>query len=287
MVWYIRLQTGQSQKYHKLVDYPLLHKVCLKEMCVKFGRLSQGCKDKKGTETVKFMTWNEINQIPADRTVTYARTVVNYRAKEKDLNRLRITAGGNLIKYPYELATRTADLTTSKIMWNSVISTPGARFVCANVKNFYLCNPLDRNEYTRIPIKLIPQEFTDLYDLAPKVKNGYIYMEISRGMYGLPQSGILANKLLEKRPKKQVYHELPHTPGLFRHETGQIWFTLVVYDFGINYVGEENAKRLLGVLKEFYEMEEDWTGGLYCGITLEWNYKEQYVCIKMPNYVPK
>ena len=55
----------------------------------------------------------------------------------------------------------------------------------------------------RIPIKLIPQEFIDFYDLAPKVKNGYIYMEISRGMYGLPQSGILANKLLEKRLSKQ------------------------------------------------------------------------------------
>ena len=27
------------------------------------------------------------------------------------------------------------------------------------------------------------QEFIDLYDLSPKVKNGYIYMEISRGTY--------------------------------------------------------------------------------------------------------
>ena len=112
-------------------------------------------------------------------------------------------------------------------------------------------------------------------------------MEISRGMYGLPQSGILANKLLEKWLSKQGYHELPHTPGILRHETRQVWFTLVVDDFGIKYVGEENAKHLLGVLKEFYEMEEDWTGGLYCGITLGWHYEEQYIDIPMPNYVPK
>ena len=71
----------------------------------------------------------------------------------------------------------------------------------------------------RIPVKLIPQTFIDLYDLAPKVKNGYVYMEISRGMYGLPQSGIVANKLLGKRLAKHGYHELPHTPGIFRHET--------------------------------------------------------------------
>ena len=136
-------------------------------------------------------------------------------------------------------------------MWNSVRSTPGAQFACSDAKNFYLCTPIDRNEYTRIPIKLILQEFIDLYDLAPKVKNGYVYMEISRGIYGLPQSGILSNKLLKKRLENHGYHELPHTPGLFRHENRQVWFTLVVDNFGIKYVGEESAKHLLGVLKEF------------------------------------
>ena len=84
---------------------------------------------------------------------------------------MRITEGGNLIKYPYKLTTRTADFTTSKIMWNSVISAPGAQFECGDAKNFYLCTPLDRNEYMRMPIKLIPQGCIDLYDLAPKVKN--------------------------------------------------------------------------------------------------------------------
>ena len=170
-------------KYHKLIDEPLLREVCMKAICVELGRLVQGYKDKKGIETLKFMTWKEINQIPADQTGTYAKIVLDYRSHKKDPNRVKITVGSNLIKYPYELTTRTADLTTSKIMWNSVISTPGARFACSDAKNFYLCTPLDRNEYMRIPIKLIPQEFIDLYDLTPKVKNGYIYMEISRGMY--------------------------------------------------------------------------------------------------------
>ena len=60
-------------------------------------------------------------------------------------------------------------------------------------------------------LMLIPQEFIDLYDLTPKVKNWYIYMEISRGMYGLPQSGILANKLLKNAQQNKdtvIYHTL-------------------------------------------------------------------------------
>ena len=36
---------------------------------------------------------------------------------------MRITARGNLIKYTGELTTRTADLTTTKVVWNSVLST--------------------------------------------------------------------------------------------------------------------------------------------------------------------
>ena len=274
-------------KYHKVIEVPELRETWMKAMCIELGRIAQGYKDTKGTNTVKFMNLEEIANIPEDRTVTYARIVVDYRPQKEDPNRVRITAGGNLINYPYELTTRTADLTTSKVMWNSVISTPGARYACVDVKNFYLCTPLDRYEYMRIPVSVIPPEFMDLYNLHDKVKGGYIYMEIQMGMYGLPQSGILANKLLKERLAEHGYFELPHTPGLFMHKTRPVWFTLVVDDFGIKYVGRQHAEHLIGVLKEFYEVEVDWEGSLYCGITLDWHYEDRYVDISMPKYVHK
>ena len=93
------------------------------------------------------MNHDEIANIPKDRVVTYARVVVDFRPQKEDPNRVRITAGGNLIKYPGELTTRTADLTTSKILWNSVISTDDARFEALDVGNFYLETPLERYEY--------------------------------------------------------------------------------------------------------------------------------------------
>ena len=170
-------------------------------------------------------------------------------------------------------------------MWNRVISTRNARYMCADVKNFYLCTPLERYEYMMMPINLIPQEFIDLYDLGSKVKNGYVYIEIQRGMYGLPQAGILANKLLKERLLQNDYFEVPDTPGLFWHKTRPVWFTLVVDDFGIKYVCKEHAQHLICVLKEFYGIEEAWTGSLYHGITLDWHYDQQYVDISMINYV--
>ena len=74
-------------------------------------------------------------------------------------------------------------------------------------------------------------------------------MKIVRGMHGLPQAGILANKLLKKRLKKHDFFEVPHTPGLFTHKTRPIWFTLCVDDFGVKYVGKEHADYLMSILK--------------------------------------
>ena len=50
-------------------------------------------------------------------------------------------------------------------MCNSVISTKGARYMCGDCSNFYLATPLERHQYMRIPIELIPQEIIDLYQL--------------------------------------------------------------------------------------------------------------------------
>ena len=71
-------------------------------------------------------------------------------------------------------------------------------------------------------------------------------------MYGLPQAGILANKLLRKRLKPHGYYELSHTSGLWKHISQPIQFSLVVNNFGIKYVGEEYAQHLLNVLKNDY-----------------------------------
>ena len=113
-------------------------------------------------------------------------------------------------------------------------------------------------------------------------------MQIEKSMYGLPQVGILANNLLQQQLKPHGYYEATHTPGLWRHRTLPIKFTLVVDDFGIEYVGKDDAENLLNAIKENYEVSVDWEERIYCGITLTWNYEgKQYVDTAMPTYVPK
>jgi hypothetical protein len=76
----------------------------------------------------------------------------------------------------------------------------------------YLKTPLDQFEYMKIPIALIPGDLIKNYQLQEKVLDGYVYMEIRKGMYRLPQAGILVNKLLKERLVRHGYFEQPHTP---------------------------------------------------------------------------
>ena len=233
------------------------------------------------------MTHEQILRIPNDRTVTYTRIVVDYRPQKADPNRVRLTVGGNLIDYPGELTTRTADLTTTKMLWNSVISTKDARYLCLDIKNFYLGTPMERFEYMKMPINIFPVETIKQYNLHKHAKNGFVYLEIRKAIYGLPQAGILANKLLRQWLRPQGYYKVPHTPGLWKHVSNSTQFTLTVDDFGVKYVGRHNAQHLIRALHQHYDVEEDWDGSLYCGISLKWNYDNGHVDISMPGYIDK
>ena len=122
-------------KYKKLSAYPATQALWKTAFGKEWGNLTQGHNKTrtKGTDSFIVLNCEEICNIPTDRTITYAKIVVDYRQQKEDPNRVRITAGGNLISYPGELTTRTADLTTSKILWNSVLSTENGKYMCIDI----------------------------------------------------------------------------------------------------------------------------------------------------------
>ena len=175
-----------------------------------------------------------------------------------------MTVGGDKVHYPGDVGMPTADLTLVKMHVNSVISTRGARYMTLDVKNFYLNTPMNRYEYVKIKSDDIPEEIIVEYNLRKKVtSDGYVYIEIQKGMYGLPQAGILAQALLQKRLNEHGYSQSRSVPGLWTHKTRPISFTLVVDDFGVKYIGKENAMHLVNILKQHYEISEDWMGSKY------------------------
>jgi hypothetical protein len=186
-----------------------------------FGRMAQG--DTKtgttGTDAIFVMEPRDVLNIPKDQPPTYAKVIVAYPLQKEDPYRVRTTAGENLLNYPGELTMHTADMMTAKLHWNIVLSTPKAQYMCFDISNFYLTVTLDRYKYMKMPINLFPPWIINQYNLNFIVVGGYIYLQIRKAVWGLPQAGILAKKLLQKRLAPHGYYECIDTPGLWKHTT--------------------------------------------------------------------
>ncbi len=225
--------------------------------------------------------------IPRDRIsdVAHTRVVCDVRPTKPDPDRTRITIGGNTIDYIGNCGTKTASLETVKLIINSTLSTPNAQCATSDLANFYLNTPLDRPEYARIHISVMPQEIVDEYNLNQYTHNGWVYFELTKGMYGLKQAGKLANDLLSSRLNNHGYYECATTPGLWRHKWRPVIFALIVDDFAIQYTGRHHAKHLLAAINEHYEVTTDWNAMKFAGINLKWDYTKRTCRLTMDDYI--
>ncbi len=189
-------ETGDLLKYRHLMKYPKYKDVWTKSFGTEIHRLATT------TETIFFV---KKDKIPDDMkgNETYARIVCAYCNGKKDKYRTHITMGGNLVNYPGDCRTPTANLLTVKLLLNSIISTPNAKFMTLNLEDFYLMIPIKRYEYFCMKLDLFPQDIIDEYNLTSKVNhNRNEHCKVRGGMYKLPQAGIIKQELLEERLKK-------------------------------------------------------------------------------------
>jgi hypothetical protein len=150
------------------------------------GRLTQGFGPDHaitGTNTIFFIPRSAL---PKGHRATYIRVVSALRPGKSNPRRVHWTVGGDRGDYPGVVTIQTADLTTTKILFNSVLSTKNAKMLTTDLKDFYLGTPMERYEYMRVPIHMIPDSIIVLYKLHDLVHNGHVYAKISKGMYGLP-----------------------------------------------------------------------------------------------------
>ena len=275
--------TGQSLEHRQLRRHPKYKDTWDTSYANELGRLCQGIgKDPRnpqlprvaGTDTFKPIRYHDIPH-QRKRDITYTRVVCELRPQKADPYRTRITLGGDRIHYPGDCGTKMGSLETVKLLLNSVLSTPNARFASFDISNFYLGTPLDRPEYVRIKLTDIPEEFSIEYALHNFSHENNIYFEVSKGVYGLKQAGKLANALLTIRLEAQGYYQCATTPGLWRHNWRPVMFILIVDDFGVQYTDIRHAKHLLQALQGHYTVTTDWAGKKFAGIDFTWDYTKR------------
>jgi hypothetical protein len=87
-----------------------------------------------------------------------------------------LVAWGDIVHHPFDTGTPTTNLLTVKLLHNSVISTPGARFFTMDIKNFYLCIPMTRYKYMQLKLFDMPDNVIAHYHLHNiATPNRYVY----------------------------------------------------------------------------------------------------------------
>ncbi|KAL7476295.1 hypothetical protein ACHAW6_003413, partial [Cyclotella cf. meneghiniana] len=182
--------------------------------------------------------------------------------EKDDPHRIRATLGGNLIYYPDNVGTPTADLLLIKIFLNSVISTEGAKFATTTISNFYRMTPLKHPEFGRVKMSDIPEEVITEYELHKiATAGGWVYFRVIRG--------------------------IPLAPALWKHKTRPTPSVLIVDDFGIKYFSKEDLDHLVDSIKKYYEVKVDPEGRELVKIELDWNYENKKVHLSMKPYLDK
>ena len=260
--------------------------VWTKSMSNELGRLAQGnIYGVKATDTIDFIFKGDV---PANKAVTYANFVCDFKPLKSEMYRIRLVAGGDKLNYAGDPGAPAASLLETKLMINSVISDAkhGAKFMSCDLKDFFLATPMLNAEYMRIHYKYIPQDIRDMYDLDTKLAaDGHIYIKIKKGIYGLKQAAVLAYDNLVKNLSSHGYSPIPHTIGIWQHATRRTKFCLCVDDFGVKYFTKQDADHLLQALGQHYEYTVDWSGQNFCGLHFDWHYDAGYVDVSMPGYI--
>jgi hypothetical protein len=230
---------------------------------------------------------------PMDKSVGRIATYYNPQPEIKfregnKVYRIRGTIGGDKAEpYPYDKAAYVADMIDVKLLINSVVSTPGSQFMTMDITDFYLGTPLVRKAYMKVHRNQMPVQTVAYFDYtdASWWHNEYIIFEISKGIYGLPEAGKLAQDQLYAHLASYGYRLIPESTGFFVHDTRPTKFTLVVDDFGVQYSSIEDLNHLSEALQLKYAITVDMTGSKYLGLTIEHDKIESTISISMPEYV--
>ena len=137
----------------------------------------------------------------------------------------------------------------------------------------------------KISLAILPEDIIAQYNLLQLASNGWVYLEIRKVMPGLKQAGRIANDRLKIHLAKFGYPPVARITSLWKHATKDICFSLVVDNFGVKYVGKDTVDHLIQTLKKLYTIFINWTGSLYCGLTIKWNYDKSICDISMHTYI--
>ena len=233
------------------------------------------------------------NRLPQHKIAPRGNIIVKIKPPTADKPevtcRVRLTADGSRSQFDGDRSSITAEIVAVKIFLNSVVSDDDTEMITADLQDAYLSEdlPPGESEYLSLLVSHFPLDCREEFGIANLSETTIIYYQILKGLYGMPQAGLLYQTGLIKHLSQYGYHMSLTTPCLFYHDTSAVKFLLWVDDFIIKYKRSDQASidHLLNCLRQKYTITVDLTGSSYLGMTIERNRIEKWLKISAPGYI--
>ena len=116
--------------------------------------------------------------------------------------------GGDRVLYEGLVTSPAAEQSLAKLIINSTLSIPHAKFGSLDIKDMFLMTVFSSKQdytYMKLAVKYIPDIIIKNYNLTPLIYNSYVYCEITGGIYGLLHAARLTWKKLYALLTKNHY----------------------------------------------------------------------------------
>ena len=90
-----------------------------------------------GVQGTEIMEPIALRSIPKDCKITYGTMVCDHRPLKTEPSRCRLVVSGDRLTYDNETAAPAVNLLEAKLIFNSTISTPNARCMTMDIKDFF------------------------------------------------------------------------------------------------------------------------------------------------------
>jgi len=126
----------------------------------KIHYLAQGTIAIPGTNTMFFIP---VAAIPHGHHFTYLHIICIHWPKKAIPHHVCLAAT-NCVEYLGDVSTKTTDIITDKLLFNSMVSTPGGWCMMGDLKDFYLGTPMLPSDYAYmcIPVAVLPPDIMGL-----------------------------------------------------------------------------------------------------------------------------
>ena len=151
-----------SRSNHAIWSQGLSNELGCLALCNDFGV--------KGTDTIEFIHQNEL---PPKADVTYATFVIDFKPLKIEQHRVRVVMGGDRLKCLIDNGSPATSMLETKLLINSTISdaSRGARFMKADIKDYFLESPIKKPKYMKVKYKYFLEDIQIPYRLHLLVTN--------------------------------------------------------------------------------------------------------------------